>query len=188
MKRKRKHLEKSGTAAAVSLSLLLGLFGGMGTAAQEASPYYAAEEIPSSTAAALELTTEELTRVKRSDRLYSVDVEAPDGSGRIITLPTPLKYTDDRGEVRWIDTAMEPVGDIYSLYSGYDYRNAANRFTVYYSQWPDAGLDLDGDFRLSAVVPGGHRGLSVIRWTTHWYIPMHLALSAAWNRATSVRA
>ena len=79
MKRKRKHLEKSGTATAVSLSLLLGLFGGMGTAAQEASPYYAAEEIPSSTAAALELTTEELTRVKRSDRLYSVDVEAPDG-------------------------------------------------------------------------------------------------------------
>lgn len=143
----------------MSLSLLLGLFGGMGTAAQEASPYYAAEEIPSSTAAALELTTEELTRVKRSDRLYSVDVEAPDGSGRSITLPTPLKYTDDRGEVRWIDTAMEPIGDIYSFYSGYDYRNAANRFTVYYSQWPDAGLDLDGDFRLSAVVPEGAQRL-----------------------------
>ena len=54
---------------------------------------------------------------------------------------------------------MEPVGDIYSFYSGYDYRNAANRFTVYYSQWPDAGLDLGGDFRLSALVPEGTQRL-----------------------------
>ena len=64
-----------------------------------------------------------------------------------------MRYEDDEGETHFIDTSMAGESLLTSLIDGYDYRNAANSFSVQYSKKPDKGIRVDKAFTMAVYNP-----------------------------------
>lgn len=85
--------------------------------------------------------------------LSAVRLVEEDGTNHLELFSNPVKYIDDSGDVRFIDTAMQAVPWTDRLVSGYVYQNAANSFTLRYGDTAARGLDMNGDFRMAVQSP-----------------------------------
>ena len=88
-------------------------------------------------------------RVVDTDDRNSIRIEDGEGNGTAHIFATPVRYETDEGEIEFIDTSMTQESFVTSLFSGYDYRNAANSFTLRFSKQPATGLNMDGDFTMA---------------------------------------
>ena len=85
-------------------------------------------------------------RILPDDNLYSITAENEDGKGKIELYSTPVKFTDDDGNVSFIDTGMTQNGMMRSLFDGYSYKNTANSFTAEFSTNAEKGFSLNKQF------------------------------------------
>ena len=88
-----------------------------------------------------------------TDDFNSIRIEDSQGNGTAKIFATPVRYETDEGEIEFIDTSMTAEPFVTSLFSGYDYRNTANSFTLQYAKQPDTGLNMDGDFTMAVYNP-----------------------------------
>jgi len=89
------------------------------------------------------------TQILESDDLYQIATENTDGTGKISTFTVPVKYIDSKGKSQYIDTSMVSNGALDSLLSDYKYKNAANDFTVEYSDKAEKGIKTDNAFTMA---------------------------------------
>lgn len=94
-----------------------------------------------------------LLQVVNTDDLNSIRVEDSSGNGTAKVFGVPVRYEDDEGETHFIDTSMAGESLLTSLIDGYDYRNAANSFSVQYSKKPDKGIRVDKAFTMAVYNP-----------------------------------
>ena len=88
-----------------------------------------------------------------TDDFNSIRIEDGEGNGTAKIFATPVRYETDEGEIEFIDTSMTAESFVTSLFSGYDYRNTANSFTLRFSKQPATGLNMDGDFTMAVYNP-----------------------------------
>ncbi len=150
MKRKRC---KSSRLLAVLLAgvLLIGALPWSALAETETSAetdaYYSLQELPENVSSILNLT--ETEQLLRTNNLCEFRIEDEDGSGRVELYTSPVKYVDSAGTVQLIDTSMTLASWLKRAFSGYAYRNAANRFTAEYGAKASFGLRMDEAFILT---------------------------------------
>lgn len=94
-----------------------------------------------------------LLQVVNTDDLNSIRVEDSSGNGTAKVFGVPVRYEDDEGETHFIDTSMAGESLLTSLIDGYDYRNAANSFSVQYSKKSDKGIRVDKAFTMAVYNP-----------------------------------
>ena len=76
--------------------------------------------------------------------LYTLRTEDPvTGEGVLTVHSAPIKYIDEKGNLQFIDTALQPVKENRA---GYSYCNAANSFTVEYGTNATTGINFDNVF------------------------------------------
>ncbi len=76
--------------------------------------------------------------------LYTLRTENPaTGEGVLTVHSAPIKYIDEKGELQFIDTDLQPIK---GTRTGYSYRNAANSFTVEYGENAATGINFDNVF------------------------------------------
>ncbi len=80
--------------------------------------------------------------------LYTLRTEDPvTGEGVLTVHSAPIKYIDEKGELQFIDTDLQPTK---GTRAGYSYRNAANSFTVEYGTNAATGINFDNVFTFAA--------------------------------------
>jgi hypothetical protein len=95
------------------------------------------------------------SREALENSLYTLEVVDPvDGTGKVMILGAPVKYIDDDGEIRFIDTSLKSTGGFRSFFTGYVYENEANAFRVRYAASAYQGYSVDGLFQLSVREDG----------------------------------
>jgi len=92
-------------------------------------------------------------RILPGETPFDIRMEDSDGNGTLIIFGAPLRYEDENGELQFIDTSMKNAG----AFSGYDYENAANSFSVKYSKDATKGIKMDDAFTFS--IPGAPTGV-----------------------------
>ena len=80
--------------------------------------------------------------------IYSLKLEREDDSGIAEVFSTPIKFIDEHKEKQFIDTSLVSSDRISSA-EGYEYRNAANSFTVEFSVLANKGLRVNNAFTLA---------------------------------------
>lgn len=78
--------------------------------------------------------------------LNSIQVEDGNGNGRAIVLGVPIRYTDDDGNVRFIDTSMTETDLLNSIFTSYDYQNTSGDTLFQFSKKPEKGIRVDKSF------------------------------------------
>lgn len=94
-----------------------------------------------------------LAGIVPGDDLYSLTTESTDGTGTLEQYSAPIRYVDKNGDAKFIDTSMVEKSRAAALFSGYDYENAANSFTVEFSAHPGKGMRLNGEFTVAIDHP-----------------------------------
>lgn len=72
-------------------------------------------------------------KVVQTDNPYEIQTENADGSGQGTLFAAPVKYVDEDGQIRFIDSSIVRKGFFRSLFQSYTYTNAANSVQVEYS-------------------------------------------------------
>ena len=73
------------------------------------------------------------------------------GEGTLTVHSVPVKYTDSKGDLQFIDTSMKAL-DPSEIARGYSYRNAANAFDVEYGITADKGINFNNAFTIGALI------------------------------------
>ena len=135
----------------VTLSLCFGSLG-IAAAPSKAEPELSAQGFPLLEAEALPETVRELIGLKadatqkvvQTDNPYEIQTENADGSGQGTLFAAPVKYVDEDGQIRFIDSSIVRKGFFRSLFQSYTYTNAANSVQVEYSPESAKGVRLNG--------------------------------------------
>ena len=99
----------------------------------------------SATLSQTEIITNKL-QVLNTDDLNSIRLEDENGNGKAITFGVPIRFVDNDGKTQFIDTSMTKTGLFTSLFSGYEYRNAAFDTTFRFSKQAEKGVQIDEKF------------------------------------------
>lgn len=170
--KKRKRLWASVLTFGMTMALVLSPLQ-MAAAAEEVQPleekepvtYYALSQVPENIRQ-LAGTKEDdgrlikVTNVYDDEKtlrssLYTLELFDPvEGTGQVLMFGAPVKYLDDNGDIRFIDTSLKSMGGFRSLFTGYVYENQANDFTVRYASSAYQGYSIDDQFRLSVKDDG----------------------------------
>ena len=70
------------------------------------------------------------------------------GEGTLKVHSVPVKYTDSKGELQFIDTSMKSLSSGEAAARGYGYRNAANAFTVEFGTTAAKGINFNNAFTI----------------------------------------
>ena len=110
------------------------------------------------------LTTTEMSNgVYEDAELYTLRTENPTtGEGTLTVHSAPIKYVDETGEMRFIDTALQPIQGTRSEYS---YRNTANSFTVEYGTTIATGINFDDAFTFAVKGDAAEKNVQAVRKT-----------------------
>ena len=92
-------------------------------------------------------------RVRDTDDPNSILVEDAGGNGTAKVFGVPIRYEDEAGEMRFIDTSMTAENPLTILFGGYDYRNTANNTSFQFSKKPEKGIQVDEAFTLAVHNP-----------------------------------
>lgn len=92
-------------------------------------------------------------QVLNTEHLTNIQVEDGNGNGRALVFGVPIRYTDEDGNIQFIDTSMEEINFLNSLFTDYDYQNAANNTQFQFSKKPDKGIRVDKAFTYAVYNP-----------------------------------
>lgn len=82
------------------------------------------------------------------DSIYSLQLQKRDGSGIATVYSVPVKYIDDNGKIQLVDTSLKSAAKA-DVSQGYEYRNAANTFTIAFSTAAEKGIKVNSDFTMA---------------------------------------
>ena len=108
-------------------------------------------KVPANVRALVDTETPDEDLILPGDTLFEINTVHPDGTGTVEVFGVPVRYEDENGEMRFIDTGMKKHGLLDSLKEGYDYRNEANDFTVQFSKGAEKGYNFNGAFTVSPI-------------------------------------
>ena len=76
----------------------------------------------------------------------------PDGTKTLYSYDSPIKYVDEEGYVRFIDSSLKPCGKADGLFDWYSYENTANDVKTYFPLFIGTGVLVEseqGDIRMT---------------------------------------
>ncbi len=83
------------------------------------------------------------------ETLYDLAIPTADGKTEISVYSVPIKFENDDGTLEFIDTSFTDLNIAKKIISGYNYKNAANTFSVLFSDKPQKGFKMDNAFTMS---------------------------------------
>ena len=83
--------------------------------------------------------------ILETQELDNITVKHSDGQFYASSFGVDVKYTDENGEIKFIDTSFVSTGFLESVFGDYNYKNKANSFTAEYSKNPMTGIRMSSD-------------------------------------------
>ena len=117
----------------------------MGMSDSQVVPAIAVEDKTRNVIESQPLESNEL-QVLNTEDLNSIQIEDGDGNGQALVFGVPIRYIDEDGNTQFVDTSMTGNGFLNSVFTNYDYRNAANNTLFQFSKKPDKGIRVDKSF------------------------------------------
>ena len=84
---------------------------------------------------------------------------APDGTRTLYSYDTPIKYVDDEGYIRFIDSSIKPCVKAESLVDWYAYENTANEVKTYFPLFINSGVLVEDNNFSIRMTPDGKNSM-----------------------------
>ena len=83
----------------------------------------------------------------------------PDGTKTLYSYDTPIKYVDDEGYIRFIDSSIKPTLLAESLVDWYSYENTANEVKTYFPLFINTGVLIEDNSFSIRMTPDGNNSM-----------------------------
>lgn len=83
------------------------------------------------------------------ETLYDIAIPTETGDTEVTVFAVPIKYENEDGDFEFIDTSFAKLNVVEKLLKGYDYENAANDFSVLFSDKAEKGFEMDKAFSMA---------------------------------------